>query len=484
MSALVLAVYWGVAAWGLVARRPVLVYLFFATLPLGTLAVIPPGLVGGLSLIAPTMALFLLVVRQVALVDGGLRALVHLMFNDNAGRTLAAFWSVATVVTLFAPRLFIGGIDVIPMSEAGRGAVPLVPTLQNVSQLAYLTVSCFGVLVLACHFRADRGSQLVRNGLWTTALVIVATGLLDLIGQVVPIGFVTEPFKTAEYAISDTQRLANGTRRVVGLMAEPAAFGALTMGILSMLYFARTAYASNDGAGGTGSDRLFRWTLGGLVLMMILSTSSAGYAAIGVLAALAATDWLARASGITVIPLVRIGTRRELSAVLVAGAAVALLAIYWPAVLEPVVGRVDELLLQKTDSDSFDERSLWTRVSFQAGIESSLLGVGLGSTRASNYAVVLFASTGLLGLGLYVRFAYLSLQRRPPSRHHSAAVWARAMKWSFPPLLVIDLLIGTTPDFGTMHALRWGVLLGLATAAGPRASTRTARTGPNRKVLR
>jgi hypothetical protein len=60
------------------------------------------------------------------------------------------------------------------------------------------------------------------------------------------------------------------------------------------------------------------------------------------------------------------------------------------------------MVLKKTESSSFDERSMWTIVSLRALIDTFGIGVGLGGTRASNSLVAVASNVGLVGVFLYI----------------------------------------------------------------------------------
>lgn len=135
-----------------------------------------------------------------------------------------------------------------------------------------------------------------------------------------------------------------------------------------------------------------------------------------------------------------------------------------PGVFEPVMERLDEVVFSKTETSSYLERGFWTTTSLQAGFDSYLIGVGLGSTRASNFAAVLFGSTGLLGFLLYFGFVARLLLIPSPAGMPQAQMLSNGLKWSLFPTFAVSLLIGTTPDFGVFEALRYGALIALVQA--------------------
>lgn len=457
MAAVLVLAFWCVATWGVASRRPVLVYLFFATLPLGTFAVVPPAALGGISLVAPTMAALLLAAKELALAGDGGRFLTGHLFHHELTRLLTAFWLGAFLVTVFVPRYRAGDITIIPLSGNRYVPTPLQPTAQNITQLAYLTVSVLAVVSFARAFSGPARRPLLLHGILVAGAVTVLTGAVDLLSSWLPLAPALAPFRTAQYQIIDHAQLGDGTKRVIGLMPEASAYGHLAMALFTLSYFLRPAVAD---------ERLRRW-FGhlsiGLAVMLVLSTSSAGYAAVAVAIGLMGLHWTVRtANRDQVRAAVRRGSQRELFTALGLVFCVVALALVHPDAFDPVLARIHDVVLAKRQSDSYVERNMWTAVSFRAGLASDLLGVGLGSTRASNFAVVLFASTGLAGVVLYTTFALRLLLRRPaPGLDDEGRGIVSALRWSFLPVFTIELLIATTPDFGVVEALRWGVLTAL-----------------------
>jgi hypothetical protein len=474
MTALPLAIYWGLALWGLFSRRPVLIWLFFAMLPFGSLAVIPPAASGGLSLIAANMTVALIIVRQFVLTPNGLPSLTRIALPPGRGGVLLAYWIVATVVTLFAPRLFSGQIEVTPMAITGfMQTAALRPSLQNISQLAYVTVSVFAVFAFARAFQHPAMRSVLVRGLMLAATLTLATGALDLASTYVPIDPLMAPFRTASYRMLDNELLADGAKRVTGLMPEASSYGALVLMLMSLLYFLRRSVVD------PGRRAAITLLLLGLGLFLVLSTSSAGYVGIAVFLVVIVLEWLVRILGIERSALARRGTIPEFTIAAAGLGLLALAATLSPALFSPVFERLDTMVFGKTQSLSYLERSMWTRTAYEAGLSSHLLGVGLGSVRASNFAAAIFGSTGLLGFVLFFGFVVQSLLRKAPDSDPQAQAMTSALKWSFAPVFAVSLLIGTTPDFGEREALRWGLLLALTLSPPLLHATARRRVGPS-----
>lgn len=460
MNGLVLGCFWLLALWGLFSRRPVLLWLFFATLPFGAFAVVPVRMTGGLSLLAVhvTAALFLL--QQFLLRRQGLADLLTTALR-GPGLVLTMFWTVALLVTLFIPRLLAGQIAIVPMATAYLEVALLRPTVQNMSQLAYLTVSSLLVFAFATFFRSPRHQPLILRGLVLCAIVTIITGTLSYLTSYLPLDPFLDIFKSANYALLDSASISDGSRRITGLMPEASSYGALTLSLLSCLYFLR----------GIVDDRVQAVRLNTLIvalaILLVMSTSSAAYVGLGILALLIGLDWFTRAFRINRPRFSYSGVREDFFLALAIIGFAAAAVMITPGVFEPVMERLDDVVFSKTQSSSYVERSAWTTTSLQAGLDSYLVGVGLGSTRASNFAVVLFASTGFLGFILYFGFVARLLLTPVATGDPRLQGLASGLKWSFFPAFAVSLLIGTTPDFGVFEALRFGILLALTKAVVP-----------------
>jgi hypothetical protein len=485
MNLLPIALYWGFALTGLFSRKPILLWLFFVSLPFGSMVVVPTNLTAGLSLTPQSMTAMLIVVHEFLLRRSGPGAFATLALRGS-GLALFLFWIVCIVVTLFAPRLFAGLIEVVPMNATGLGfmnTAPLVPTKQNFSQLAYITVSIFAVFAFARIFCDGVRLQILTRGIMITGLIVIVTGLLDFASTYVPIGPLLQPFRTAEYAILDSVTIGNETKRVIGLMPEASSYGGLTLIVLSLLWFLRRAIPE------TKTKRRADGIMAGLALMLVMSTSSAGYVGIAVLLTIIGLEWGVRAArGKRSGPTLR-GIQGEFILALVGLGALATIVIAAPQMFDPIIERLNAIIFTKTESLSYLERSMWTRTSYEAGWSSYLIGVGLGSTRASNFAAALFGSAGLLGIMFYFGFVAQRLIQATRSPDPVAQAVSSALKWSFFPPFLVSLLVATTPDFGTIEALRWGILLALFLAdrshvpgiGKPHTARQVPPTAPDRR---
>jgi len=74
----------------------------------------------------------------------------------------------------------------------------------------------------------------------------------------------------------------------------------------------------------------------------------------------------------------------------------------------------------KAASESALERSYWNEVSLRSALDTGLLGIGLGSSRASSFVIAVISQLGLTGCLLIVALIYV-LTRKIPKPDRVAA---------------------------------------------------------------
>ena len=140
---------------------------------------------------------------------------------------------------------------------------------------------------------------------------------------------------------------------------------------------------------------------------------------------------------------------------------------------------IDVSVLQKSQSDSAIERGSFNIQAAKLFGETYGLGVGLGSTRTSNYVYLLLSNLGVVGTTLFVLFvAALALVRprgdlAPEDRRIAAAARVGVLG-----ALVPAVLIATIFDLGPLFYVLVGITASGAAALGPaRAEARDRRHG-------
>ncbi|NMJ42489.1 hypothetical protein GWK16_14670 [Roseomonas sp. JC162] len=335
----------------------------------------PPALLPALMLVGLVSTQYLAGRRSIA--EG---PALHLM------APLLICFAYAAVTAVLLPETFAGRIIVWPQKFADiePQPVPIAPGQGNLNQVAYLAANV--ALALATALAAGRAGtawrSIVKAYLFSGYLVMVLVAW-DLASRTIGLPFPTSIiYSNPGWSI--VEQNIGGLPRLQGPFPEPSALA---------FYLAGLAVACMGLC--LRGHRVMRPDL--LLVMAclatFLSTSTTGIAALVVglpaqliLAALAGRGAAVRRMiGVLAVP----GT---LALVLLAG-----LLILRPELLD-VIAEVVGMTLDKTDSDSFTERSLMNTVAWNAFLSSGGLGVGWGSTRASSILPGLLAGGGIVGL--------------------------------------------------------------------------------------
>jgi hypothetical protein len=414
----------------------------------GSLSIIPTELTGGTSVVGGSVAVLFLVLKVLGL-PAGLSGIAVVAFSGRRIGLLTIFTLVAVIGAIILPTAFQGAADVIPMRSAKLE--PLAPTAANFTQSGYLVLS-FLVAGSYCWLAGRRG--FLDDFGWAMvvgAIAVVVTGLLDIITSRLGIGDALSSFRTANYAFLTTGDI-QGVKRTIGLMPEASSFGGLAAFYFSLLLFTRNMYSPS-----------VRWrTVTPLIAacgaLAVLSTSSTAYVALGVTALLFALENI---RGVLVGAVVdRSRYLKELMLVVVTSTLLLLAAMLLDETRDTLYKIFDQMILQKTQSSSYIERSSWTRVAFEAWEATGGLGVGVGSVRTSNFFVNILASTGFLGFALFLAFLIKVFVSSPPTKDRRLAELVRGSKLTLIPSLVGASLAGTTPDYGGTIAALFGIIVG------------------------
>jgi len=236
-------------------------------------------------------------------------------------------------------------------------------------------------------------------------------------------------------------------------MPEASAYGPSCVGAAASLAFLRPCFPNGL------RDLIVPATTLGLIAMAVLSTSSTAYVGLGVFGVVYALSWLRRF--LSPSALARNGLKWEAVATIAAFLVFLFVLALTPRLLDPVLDTVNDLVFQKSQSNSYIERTMWTKVGMDALFATNGLGVGLGSARTSNWYVAILSNTGIIGGTLLALFIARLFLRRGP-REPGAAEFVAGLKFSLLPGFVMAALAGTTPDLGVGMGATFGLITSLA----------------------
>jgi hypothetical protein len=430
------------------SKGPALLYMLVVVNVFMALQMLP-GDGGGANLL-PSTIYAVAFVAKVALAPGNVMRGLEAALDWRRLGLFTGFIVYAALTALVLPRVFLGLIEVIPVSGGDlNGSSLLQPRSGNITQTCYMLSSYLAAVAFAViGSRADVRDRYMQALLWG-ALALILTGIADLVTYRAGLGSLLDPFRTAQYAmLTDVE--AAGVKRVVGLTSEASTYGTLCISAATPILFLRALYPR-------GLRRLAaNLCVLGLLGMAALSTSATAYVGGGVLSVLYAFDILRRATDRRAAARGNLGW--ELAGLLgLAIVALAVLALS-PGLATQLSELADKILFQKTESLSYEQRTLWTGVGWQAFLDSGGLGVGLGSIRTSNWAISILGSTGVFGGALIFGLFGQKLTASTRNLSPEDAMFTKAMKLSLIPFLAMSSLGGTIPDIGIGVAAALGLL--------------------------
>lgn len=282
------------------------------------------------------------------------------------------------------PRFFAGQTTVFVVSAARLGIVEasLAPVSGNISQTGYFILGGLTAIALCALLLHSNRIDQVRRGFFLWCVLHAGMGLIDFIGKSVGAGELLLPIKTASYAMI-TGAVEAGFSRLTGAFSEASSFGGVSVACLAFCY---TYWRKTK-------SRRAQWLAAVLLFLTVLSTSSTAYMALAFLCIPVSFSILLSAlKG-------RVESDEILITALLVVAAVAILGIglFNAEMLEPFGRLIESTIINKADSSSGQERTYWNIKSLQAFLDTSGLGIGFGSSRASSWPIAVLSQLGLFG---------------------------------------------------------------------------------------
>lgn len=425
---------------------------------------------GGASIQPVSLMLLFLLVHVIlslpnrsSITNAGLRA----GLIPNGYFAFYCFYGAATAFLL--PKIFARSMVLPPMliNKADIYYTSLLgPSRQNLTTAVYL----MGAVVASVCAGIASATPKSRNALVNWSLLIswmhigfgVAGVALTKVGGEHIINF----FRNAKYAELD--ETTHGLVRINGILPEPSSYAAYGFG---WFVFATELWLRQVRPKWTGP------TAAGLLIMLVLCTSTTGYISLGFYAAVMAVRWLVAGGGLRQAKLVIIAMS-GLAALAFGLAAMA----FVPSIAHLVGQLASNLVLHKLDSESGVQRTFWVKAGITAFVKSYGLGVGAGSFRCSSLLFAILGSTGVIGFTAFaahilavlrpLRASTYQLSNAPESAVAVSAAWAACIG------LAPALVSAPGPDPSVVFSLLGGLALGWHfQAAAGRQSRGQAATG-------
>lgn len=312
----------------------------------------------------------------------------------------------------FIPRYLQGELVILTVDRQGSVSKPALYPLQPVSTNFTQSVYAIGGVAAFLSFRAllERPGRIktFRDAALLLCALNCAAGVLNLVEYHLGLPPLLKYVRTA-YAVFDTYAGTGGLVRIHGTFSEASAYASFSMPLFAFSFYLwlhgiRSAYSGGLAAISAG--------------LLLLSTSSTAY--VGMIIYGTVLMFALTYRGYVRGHVPRLG--------LISSGA--LLAVVWVGalfVLETKFGQrlsdyISVTLINKLSSDSGMERSTWNLHAWHNFLDTYGLGVGLGSARASSYALILLSNLGVLGTLFYLLFLGSILRRPTAQPDHDAIV--------------------------------------------------------------
>ena len=426
-----------------------LVIGLIASVAFGSTAVVTLSALGGSSPLI-YMLFALLLVGSAAFDRDFISGLTRALRRDWVGWVVGVLMVYAAAGAYIMPRLFAGATNAfVAARDVGVVEVSLAPVSANITQTGYFLLGGLTFFVLLSRLVQGEPMRVVRTGFFTYIAVNALGGIVDLAAKTAGAGDVLAPIRTATFAfLTDVEQ--GGFARINGTYSEASAFGGTT---LACLAFSFTYWRQ------TGSLRaLLAVTV--LVSLLVLSTSSTAYAGLAIMVVPLV---------VSLVSSVSRGRFESYGLIVVGCIAVAVtitlfIMAYDPTILEPFERLFQTTVLDKADSESGRERSHWNERSLTSFFETSGLGIGFGSSRASNWLVAVVSQLGVVGTALQLSLL-IPFLRRPNRPHpsdpaHEVFVLQRSLSAFVLASLAASIVGGGGADPGILFFIALAGVLG------------------------
>ncbi|WP_068084562.1 O-antigen ligase family protein [Novosphingobium rosa] len=436
--------------------RHAVTFMVISGLFAGSAAIVLPGLGG--SSIPPIQFACLIVYLRILAPRGGFLALLPEAVRANRWLALYTFYGVATA--MIAPRLFANQVDVTPLRSGDASSLfataALGPSTQNITTSVYMLGTC--AIAVAAYLVAR-----LRGGVATlvTAAIVVSwlhivLGLMTALAAGTPLNAVFEVMRNGSYAQLDQS--VSGFVRIRGFFPESSSYAdfAFAYFTLNAELWYRSIWPRETGA-----------TALALAMLLVISTSSTAYLA------LAAYLGFFALRVIMMPHLAQMGRVKQLvMATLAGGLLMAVACLVVPQLLSSISDMILHMTVDKSGSDSAQQRLFWAMQGLEAFKASYGLGIGPGSFRSSSLVTSMIGSTGLAGCGAFLAYAFSVFQ---PTRHSTFGVspdLGLTIGGAFATAALLALipacLIAPSADLGANVALFAGVALAMRPMTAPR----------------
>lgn len=465
ISAIGLLICMGILVAGYYCRSPLVIGLI-ASLAFGSTALMTLSSLGGSSPLIYTFFAALLITAV------AFRRRIWTDLGDVFGKIrpvwiLVSLMLYAVVGAWLFPRLFSGQTGVFVQSKTRSGVVEasLGPVSANISQTGYFILGGLTAIAICIMLLRTNRIDQIRRGFFAWCFLHAGMGLLDLLGKLAGAGDVLSITRTANYAML-TQHVEAGFSRIAGAYSEASAFGGVSLACIAFCY---VYWRKTKSPMALGLSLV-------LLILLILSTSSTAYVGLALLSIPVAYS-VARSflKGRVILAEMLI-----VSLLSVAACAILAIAIYDEKILDPVARLIDSTIVSKSSTASGQERTYWNMKSIQSFFDTSGLGIGFGSSRASSWPIAVISQLGVVGslmMATLVIVVARGLGRLTPYIDPETNAVVSSVQAAAVASMVAGSLISGTADPGMVFFIALAVITASRVRARRTASYLASKSG-------
>ncbi len=397
----------------------------------------------------------------------------------RANILMIIFVAYGIVGAILLPRLYAGQIDVVPMRVRALNRYEsmerftyatqrLLPTSQNLTTAIYLLGT---VMVAICAYVALTHKDAWRLLVKTVAVVALIHVVIGIASVAVPGNAVLTFFRNGAYAQIDNSY--RGFVRMNGIAPEASAYGGFGFMLFVFLFECWIRDVM---------PRLMGPCALALGLALGASTSSLAYLGLVSYAVLVFLRSVVFPKTMRVDRLLVLGATTMLFLMMVAAA-----SVWYPQLVAEFGDMITHFTLEKSQSQSSEQRQFWSLIGYRAFLESYGLGIGAGSFRSSSLITAIMGSMGVIGIVCFVSyllqvFKPLRLSTYVSPADPRAAVGAAA-SWVCFASMVPAAVGSPTPDPGVLFAVFAGAALALRPAVSRKPQRIQAGPPPGQAAM-
>lgn len=356
----------------------------------------------------------------------------------TSGYWLILFVSYALLSAYVMPRMFAGDTQIFAIGATDYGlaimTVPLGPTGGNITQSAYIFADALCYFVILTFCKSSNRIIFVAKTLCVYAVCNIVFAILDVVTFWTGTAWTLDFIRNAAYAFH-LDEASGDLKRIAGSFTETSSFAYATVGIVGFTFRLWV---------GGWKPKLTGTIFAISCFLLMISTSTT--AIVSIFTLLCFFYCIALWNNFTLKGNIYSTLFCMYMPVLASAAVAAVILV--PNYQRGIYEYLDSALFSKSSSNSGLERASWNASALQNFLDTFGLGTGLGSVRASSFALALLSNLGIAGTLFFLMFFITILIRTPKDQEDAVLCINKAAKTALISLLIAACVSGALVDLG------------------------------------